>query len=293
MAQLLGFLQTHRSDRIARKLLYALEHAGPRGCVDRLLDETLRQRRSDPEHFGLVFAIGRASERIATEREWQDRTVWLERAVECYEAAVTLASQNQIRGWRLVDAVYPDWWDEGLTDSTQALLIASLAAGVLRGAEFRVRDPARAVEHLRRVTEKVRGYHIAWYYLGEAYLLDGRFDDAEAAWRTGLRQKPGDPAFEAVLANLPIDRVHHRVKVGDWPGVLAELARLPEGRMPASEALTIEGDAHLSLGKPDRARQSWEAALRVDNLAVGVRARLRKLDPSQSDQATSRNSSQQ
>ena len=94
----------------------------------------------------------------------------------------------------------------------------------------------------------------AQYYLGEAYLLDGRFDEAEQVWQNALTLIPGEPTLLAVLANLPVDRVHHAVKTKNWPGVLQELARLPEGAMPESERQTIKGDAYLALGQPDQAR---------------------------------------
>lgn len=240
------------------------------------------QRAATPEHFALLFAMGLVRERLATLEPWEDRAPVLTAAVECYEAALALAEHGQVGGANLLPEVSADHWEPGLALAERARLAAAFQAGLLRAGEFRVRDPEKGATLLRSVVEGVRGYHPAWYYLGEAYLLANDFDQAEATWREGLRRNPGDLALQAVLDKLPVDRVHQRVRGGangpDWPGVLREIARLPAGRMPESERLTIEGDAHLALGDPGRARACWEAALRADSLAVGVRKRLYGLD---------------
>ncbi|HEX5416225.1 MAG TPA: tetratricopeptide repeat protein [Chloroflexota bacterium] len=238
-------------------------------------------RATSPQHFGLAFALGLARERLAAVGPWERRAPILAAAVESYEAALALAEEGQIAGAGLLPEVAADRWEVGLDLPGRARLAAAFQAGLLRAGEFRVRDPGKGAALLRSVVENLKGYHPAWYFLGEAYLLANHFDEAEAAWREGLRRKPGDPALLTVLEKLPIDRVHHRVRGGpdgpDWPGVLRELARLPNGRMPESERLTIEGDAYLALGDPERARACWEAALRADSLAVGVRKRLYQL----------------
>jgi|GEM_PF-6530434 len=238
-------------------------------------------RAKHPKHYGLAFALGLAFERLATLEPWDRRSLALHSAVSCYEDALGLADRGETAGASLLSEVTVERWESGLRLEQRAVLAAAFAAGLLRAGEFRVRDPKRGATLLRRVVESLRGYHPAWYYLGEAYLLADEFDAAECAWREGFARNPEEGALLTVLDKLPVDRVHHQARRNDWPGVLHDIARLPPGRMPESERLTIEGDAYRALGELERARSCWEAALRADSLAVGVRKRLYQLDPEQ------------
>ncbi len=265
------------SDRATRALVALDPRAQSLAELERIVARAEDTRRRDPTHFGLTYALGRAWEILASVQSWDARGPPLERAVAAYEASVDLALRGEVTGATAIPEVDAARWETGLGVERRALLAASVSAGVLRAAEFRVRDPARAVEHLRRVVAELRGYHLAWYFLGEAHLLAGEFDDAERVWRRAQELAPDQPALKAVLANLPVDRVRHCVKAGDWAGVLRELERLPEGAMRPSERLTLAGDAHLALGDARRARECWYAALADDLHAVGVRKRLRNL----------------
>jgi tetratricopeptide (TPR) repeat protein len=227
--------------------------------------------------FAHAFLWAQSAEYVAANVPWDERSSWYERAVAAYENAANLAKGGEFRGLDLVSDSSFDGTGLTVTPSERAVVLASYRAGILRVAEFRVRDLDRAVAHLRAVTSLVSGYHPSWYYLGEAYNLAGHFDDAQDVWREGLARRPDDSALLAVLEKLPIDRVHDRRRAEDWPGVLRELARLPPNLLPDSERYTIEGDARLGLGDFAGARFSWEAALAADSLVVGVHQRLRRL----------------
>jgi tetratricopeptide (TPR) repeat protein len=230
----------------------------------------------DWRHFGLTFVLGQAAENIAANLPWAQRADWFARAVDCYESAAELAGRGEVAGLDLIEEASPDAWPDVASRESRALFAASYRAGLLRVAEFRVRDVARAINHLRVVTSSVKRYHPAWYYLGEAFALAGRFDEAEEAWREGVQRSHYDPTLQSLLNNLPVDRVHYFQKRSDWTTVLAEIARLPDGAMPNAERLTIEGDARQALGDGAGARECWERALAADSSAVGVRQRLRR-----------------
>ena len=237
-----------------------------------------RERARNSDHFGLAFGLGRACEMVAATGEWDERSRWIERALRYYEDAVCLAHDGKIAGSSLVPEAADTAWEPGLSAGQRALLAASFQAGLIQSAEFRARDPRAGIAHLTRVVYALQGYHPAWYFLGEAYLLDHQFDEAERVWTEALRRSPNNRALMSVLHNLPVDRVHHYAKIADWRKVLREIEILPDGAMPASERLTIEGDARLALGDVTGARCCWLAALAADHVAVGVRLRIRKLD---------------
>src|SRR6185437_3463916 len=236
------------------------------------------ERARNPDHFGLAFELGRACERVAAAREWNERAQWIERALGYYEDSVRLALAGKIDGSNLVPEAAATAWERGLSRSQRAILAASFQAGLITSAEFRARAPRAGIAHLSRVVRALQGYHPAWYFLGEAYLLDHQFDQAERIWTEALRRSPENPTLTSVLRNLPVDRVHHHAKQGDWSLVLRAIETLPSGAMPASERWTIEGDARLALGDVTGARRCWLAALEADHVAVGVRLRIHRLD---------------
>lgn len=278
----MNLLQHWRQNFAANRAAGHLSHLTAQATASResleaaLQDADLAYRQC-PDHFGLAFSLGRGSERLASLMDWNDRTVWIERALSYYEEALRLAENSQLDGLASVPEADEARWEPSMSTAVRARLAASFAAGWLYAGEFRVRNPARAVTYLGWVTRALRGYHPAWYFLGEAYLLSEQFDQAEQTWQEAQERAPDEPVLQAVLRNLAVDRVHHAVKAEDWPRVLAELARTPDDAMPASERWTIAGDAHLALGDPAAARAAWHKALEADHLAVGVRRRLRKL----------------
>ena len=279
MKLLQRFIARLDANRVARRL--SLQAGPERAPVQRILaaiDDADRRRRLLHGHFGLTYALGQACERVASDVSWDGRRPWLERALAYYESAARLAQAGHLDGVSSIDDAQPAAWEPGLTVGERAFLAASFRAGALLVAEFRIRDPAAAVAHLTHVVNALRGPHPAWYFLGEAYLLNAQFDDAERVWTEGLARSPGDPVLKAVLRNLPADRVHHAARVGDWARVLREIERLPPHALPASERWTLEGDAHLALGHVEAARECWLRALQEDRHAIGVRKRLRKLD---------------
>ena len=82
---------------------------------------------------------------------------------------------------------------------------AAFRLGSLLAGENSVRDPAAAIPLLERV-----GTADAQYFLGEAYALLERFDEAEAAWQRGLEMEPAHRAIADVLERLPADRASAR-----------------------------------------------------------------------------------
>jgi cytochrome c-type biogenesis protein CcmH/NrfG len=116
-------------------------------------------------------------ERVARDVPFDERGRHLTQAVDCY----LRASED------------PALWLE-----------ATFAAGCLLAGENSVRDPDRAIALLEEVV--ARGHASAHYFLGEAYVMKQRFDDAEAVWRRGLALDPDNRAIADVLRHLPADR---------------------------------------------------------------------------------------
>lgn len=246
--------------------------------VQALADRARQVLDLRPDHFGLAFAAASLAEMVAGDQPWERREAWFLQAVGGYERALDLAESGQLAGLEAIADATPEAWPPGLHAPERARLAATFRLGLLLAGEFRVRDPVYAAELLARVVARRPTDHLAWYYLGEARLLANDFDAAERAWREGLAHSPENPTLIGVLKNLPADRVRHRAKAEDWPAVLAELQRLPDDAMPAAERLTIQGDAHRSLGDLSAAKAAYQAALAADRHALGVRRRLREIE---------------
>lgn len=73
-----------------------------------------------------------------------------------------------------------------------------------------VRDLPRAIGLLERVLDREPMHAAAAYFLGEAYVMTGRLDEAERVWRAALAHAPEDRHILDVLAKLPHDRRRHR-----------------------------------------------------------------------------------
>jgi tetratricopeptide (TPR) repeat protein len=273
LQRLSGYLIAIRQNRALRDLARPTSPEARFGAITR----AERAFHLTDDRFELAFELGRASELAAGGAPWEARGPWLDRAARWYERAASLAGRGKASGATAIPDVTSGLWPVELPLAERARRVASFRAGLLRVGDFRTRDPARAVELLSSVVAGLATYHPAWYYLGEAYLLGGDFDAAERAWRRGLALAPTEEALHAVLAKLPVDRVHLCARAGDWAGVLRQLQRVPAGAIPAAERLTIEGEAWLSLGNTARAERLFRAAIEADPHAVGVRRRLRAL----------------
>lgn len=243
-----------------------------------LVEDVERERRKGEDAFGLAFGLGQICERLADQLPREERAEWLTRAVQAYQDALTWADAGTIAGYEWVPATAFGPETPGTGRVEQVVLATAFHLGVLLCADFRVRDPPRAIALLRRVADRTSGYHPAWYYLGEAHLLASQFDDAERVWRVGLARAPEEGVLRAVLRNLPIDRLHDRVKAGDWNAVLAELQRVPRDLMPEAERLATEGDAYRELGDRDRAVARYREAIKIDPHVVDARRKLRQLE---------------
>jgi tetratricopeptide (TPR) repeat protein len=129
----------------------------------------------------LAAAIAAEAEANAT-AAFERRGEALEPALRRYERALRLAGRGSAE------------WRE-----------AAFRLGSLRAGENSVRDPGAAITLLAEV-----GTADAQYFLGEAYVLLERFDEAEAAWRRGLEIDPTHRAIADVLERLPADRASAR-----------------------------------------------------------------------------------
>jgi tetratricopeptide (TPR) repeat protein len=270
---------TDPAEAAARGLLQVLDAPNDEGStLPAAVAVAETAAKAAPRHFALAFLLGRATEVLAARRPWDQRASSYAAAVEWYEEALARAEAGRLAGAAWLPDTAPSLWGRAAGLADRARLAAAYRAGTLLATEFRIRSPERAIAHLRRVVDAQPDYPPAWYFLGEAYLLAGRLDDAESAWQAGLARAPADAALQGVLAKLPVDRVHHAVRAEDWEAVLRAIARLPAGAMPVAEQLTLAGDAYRALGQPAAARQAWERALQAERHAVGVRRRLRHLD---------------
>jgi tetratricopeptide (TPR) repeat protein len=190
--------------------------------------------------------------RVAREVPFEQRGPHLARAVERYLAAAAAAPIGS-----------PLWLD------------ATFAAGSLLAGENSVRDLDRAIALLEAVVTTVDGYHPAHYYLGEAYAMAARFDDAERIWRRGLALDPSQRPIADVLRNLGLDRVHAAAKLADHTGVIAAAERVPEPERPAEMWLLL-GDAYAALDAPTEAAAAWRRAMGLEPLK-GMRRRFRSV----------------
>lgn len=76
------------------------------------------------------------------------------------------------------------------------------ALGLRARLAFRAGDAPGAERHLRKALELRPGDPLLWFNLGGVLRRQGREDDAEAAWRRGLRLDPSDVALRNALEGL-------------------------------------------------------------------------------------------
>jgi tetratricopeptide (TPR) repeat protein len=187
--------------------------------------------------------------RVARAVPFEERGAHLATAVERYLAAAAAAPAGS------------DLWSR-----------AAFAAGSLLAGEQSVRDLARAIPLLEAVVAGASGYHPACYYLGEAYAMERRFDDAERVWRRALTLDPSQTAVADVLRHLGIDRVHEAARRGDHDAVVAAVERIPaEERV--GEAWLLLGDARAALADADGAVAAWGRAMALEPIK-GMRRRF-------------------
>lgn len=89
---------------------------------------------------------------------------------------------------------------------SETWLEGTFGAAYLLVGDFRQRDLMRAVPLLRAVIGRVDGYHPAYYYLGEALVMLGQLDEAEALFKRALELDPSQEGIRRVLQHLPDDR---------------------------------------------------------------------------------------
>lgn len=152
---------------------------------------------------------------------------------------------------------------------------ATFHAGCLLAGENSIRDLPRAVRLLEPVVSRAIGYHDAYYYLSEAYVMLKDFDRAELLLNAALELNPSHQGIRDVLRHIPIDRVHEAAKRQDPKGVIDAVHRIsPAAR--GAEAWVLLGDA---LAETDRtlAAEAWTCAMALEPLK-GMRRRFRSID---------------
>ena len=147
-------------------------------------------------------------------------------------------------------------------------------AGCLLAGENSIRDLSQAIGLLESVIARISGYHLAYYYLAEAYVMMKDFDRAEALLRTALELDPGQDGLRVVLRNIPIDRVHDAEKRGDRAGVIETVRRIDPAARTA-ESWVLLGDALAETGDI-AAADAWRHAMLLEPLK-GMRRRFRSL----------------
>jgi tetratricopeptide (TPR) repeat protein len=199
------------------------------------------------------LAAGRAVEaRVRAGVPFEERGPALRPAVEHYRRALGLARPG-----------------------TTTWLEAAFRLGALLVGEPGLRDAERARPLLEGVVDAVTGYHPAYYYLGEAHALAGRFDLAEGVWRRGLALDPERPEIRDVLAHLPLDRARQAAGRDDHSAVIAAVERVAPPERSAELWLRY-GDALAALGRAAEAEAAWRRAIALEPLK-GMRRRFRRI----------------
>jgi tetratricopeptide (TPR) repeat protein len=163
--------------------------------------------------------------------------------------------------------------ESGPFDMTPEDLDEAFRLGALLVGSYQERDPERAIPLLEGVVAAVQGYHPAYYYLGEALVMCGKFDAAETVWRRALALDPEQETIRWVLANLPIDRV--RAAVASGGDVIAAVERIsPDER--TAEVWLHYGDALALRGRNEEAARAWREAMTREPLR-GMRRRFQSI----------------
>jgi tetratricopeptide (TPR) repeat protein len=106
----------------------------------------------------------------------------------------------------------------------------------------------------------------AQYNLGQAYFERSRFADAERAWLAAAALQPDDHETTRGLAMLYYRLGNHELAATKIDAVIA-------AEPDDAEALTLAGYVALDRGKPDRAREYFDAALAILPPAAADKAR--------------------
>ncbi len=219
------------------------------GTIGRIFKRSMREE-SDPAN---ELAIAQQIEaHVAVNASFDERAAPLSEAVRHY---LTAAS--------------------GSIPGSTTWIEATFHAGCLLAGENSIRDLPRAVALLESVVARTQAYHLAYYYLAEAFVMLKDFDRAESLLRDALALDPEQDGIRAVLRHLPIDRVHEAQKHGDHSGVIDAVNRIaPDER--GAEAWMLLGDALAESGDPTAAT-AWRHAMLLEPLK-GMRRRFASLD---------------
>ncbi len=226
------------------------------------------------EHYGLCFELAAAYGAQARDQGMcrPGRQVAAIRSHHYYSLASDIAA-NSAGDVRIV----PKGWESqgnGLVDRQTAQIRALReAAAVLLQLDW-VDDAWKwqwVSQSLAPVAQAARTYDQAHLSLGEAYSKLGDLDRAEATWRAAQRLPNAAPELQACLLSLRLARANRAAGTNNWP----EVIRILDGQCDLTpKELVVLGDAFQHTGQPDRARGTWEAALRGDPNERAAQERL-------------------
>ena len=226
------------------------------------------------EHYGLCFELASAYGAQARDQATcrPGRLVAAIRSHHYYSLAsdIALSSLEDVR-------ILPKGWqsqDCGVVDRQTAQLRALReAAAVLLQLDW-VDDAWKwqwVSQSLAPVVQAAKTYDEAHLNLGQAYSKLGELDRAEVTWREAQRLPNAAPELQGCLLSLRLARANRAAGANNW----SEVIRILDGQCDLTpKELVVLGDAFQNTGQPDRARGTWQAALRGDPNEKAAQERL-------------------
>ncbi|MGQ9675516.1 MAG: tetratricopeptide repeat protein [Chloroflexota bacterium] len=225
-------------------------------------------------HYGLCTEVAAAYGAQARDPNAcrPGRQVAAIRAHHYYQLASGIAA-NSTKSVRVV----PEGWDAqggGLLDPKSAeLRVLQEAAGVLLQLDW-VEDAWKwqwVIRCLTPVTQAMKTYDVAHLHLGRAYFKLDDLDRAESVWRQAQGLPNASQELHGQLVSLRLRRAQKAAEAKNWQ----EVIRILDGQWDLTpKELVLLGDGFQQLGYPDRARGTWEAALRGDPNETAAQERL-------------------
>jgi tetratricopeptide (TPR) repeat protein len=103
----------------------------------------------------------------------------------------------------------------------------------------------------------------ALFWLGEVLQVEGKTEEARAAWRQAVGEGEAGEGVSRVYAALGLRRLG---KSAEAERILSELAKIPARENPSADNLYAAGLAERALNHPDAAQRDFRRALEADPL---------------------------